>query len=102
MANSGTPTMVCAFKLGLDEYQAAAIFGTELTRDDFLIELEKFLALSKESQIGLVGTFKADVVPFGIALFTCFMESFGFQECLVIDEGLREGAVIAYTLGLLE
>ncbi len=46
--------------------------------------------------------YKADVVPFGIALFTCFMEALGFQECLVVDEGLREGAVIAHTLGLLD
>ncbi|TLD86782.1 phosphatase [Helicobacter sp. MIT 05-5294] len=102
MANSGTPTMVCAFKMGLREYDAKAIFGTELTREDFQVELAKFLELSKESQIGLVGMFKADVVPFGIALFTCFMEALGFGECLVVDEGLREGAVIAHTLGLLE
>ncbi|WP_297812523.1 phosphatase [uncultured Helicobacter sp.] len=101
MANSGTPTMVCAFKLGLQTYNARAIFGLELTREDFAIELTKFLALSKESQIGLVGMYKADVVPFGIALFACFMEALEFQECLVIDEGLREGAVIAHTLGLL-
>lgn len=101
VANSGTPTMVCAFKIGLQEYNARAIFGTELTREDFSIELTKFLALSKELQIGLVGMFKADVVPFGIALFTCFMEALGFQDCLVIDEGLREGAVIAYTFGIL-
>ncbi|WP_273213837.1 phosphatase [Helicobacter rodentium] len=102
MANSGTPTMVCAFKLGLQSYNARAIFGTELTREDFAVELEKFFRLSRESQIGLVGMYKADVVPFGIALFTCFMEALGFQECLVVDEGLREGAVIAHTLGLLE
>ncbi|WP_297681234.1 phosphatase [Helicobacter sp.] len=102
MANSGTPTMVCAFKLGLIEYNARAIFGTELTREDFSMELAKFLALSQESQVGLVGMYKADVVPFGIALFTCFMEALGFQECLVVDEGLREGAVIAHTLGLLD
>lgn len=102
MANSGTPTMVCAFKLGLQEYSASAIFGMELTREDFWVELTKFLALSKESQIGLVGMYKADVVPFGIALFTCFMEALGFQECLVVDEGLREGAVIASVLELLD
>lgn len=101
VANSGTPTLVCAFKLGLKTYNPRAVFGKELVNADFNAMLEEFLALNKESQISLVGTYKADVVPFGIALFTCFMEALGFEECLVMDEGLREGAVIAHTLGMI-
>ncbi|MBX7490685.1 phosphatase [Helicobacter turcicus] len=102
LANSGTPTLVCAFKLGLEKYDARLVFGKELVRADFDAMLQEFLALNKESQIACVGEYKADVVPFGIALFTCFMEALGFEECLVMDEGLREGAVIASVLGLLK
>lgn len=102
VANSGTPTLVCAFKLGLDQYDSKAVFGKTLVRDDFEAMLQEFLRLNKESQIARFGEFKADVVPFGIALFTCFMEALGFKECLVVDEGLREGAVIAFVLGFLK
>lgn len=99
VANSGTPTLVCAFKLGLRTYDAKAVFGQELLKEDFQAMLAMFLRLNNEEQVAYFGEFKADVVPFGIALFTCFMEALGFEECLVIDEGLREGAVIASVMG---
>ncbi|WP_279128625.1 phosphatase [Helicobacter winghamensis] len=102
VANSGTPTLVCAFKLGLEKYNSKAVFGQTLVGADFEVMLQEFLRLDKESQIARFGEFKADVVPFGIALFTCFMEALGFKECLVVDEGLREGAVIAFVLGFLK
>ena len=98
VANSGTPTVVCALKLGLQEYDAKAVFGQELTKKDFEDVLAQFLLMNAESQIALVGEFKADVVPYGIALFTCFMNALGFEECLVLDEGLREGAALAKVL----
>lgn len=98
VANSGTPTVVCALKLGLQEYDAQAVFGQELIKQDFKDVLAQFLALNAESQIALVGEFKADVVPYGIVLFTCFMDALGFEECLVLDEGLREGAALAKVL----
>lgn len=99
VANSGTPTLVCAFKLGLKKYNAKAVYCKELVRADFDVMLKEFLSFDKQSQIALFGEFKADVLPFGVVLFTCFMEALGFEECLVIDEGLREGAVIASVLG---
>lgn len=99
VANSGTPTLVCAFKLGLKQYNAKAVYCKEVVRADFDAMLKDFLSFNKESQIAHLGEFKADVVPFGIALFACFMEALGFEECLIIDEGLREGAVIASVLG---
>ncbi|KAB0648509.1 phosphatase, partial [Acinetobacter bohemicus] len=37
--------------------------------------------------------------PFGIVLFLLFMEILDFQECLILDEGVREGAAI---LGILD
>ncbi|WP_104722380.1 Ppx/GppA phosphatase family protein [Helicobacter mesocricetorum] len=99
VANSGTPTSVCAMKLGLKTYDSKKIFAMELQRSDFEEELRKFLLLPKEQRESLWGIFKADVVPFGILLFLSFMEVLGFMEVLVIDEGLREGAVIARVYG---
>ena len=63
VANSGTPTVVCALKLGLQEYDAKAVFGQELTKKDFEDVLAQLLLMNAESQIVLVGEFKADVVP---------------------------------------
>ena len=68
-------------------------------RVDFRNELERFLALSYKERENLVGVFRADVVPFGIVLFLLFMEILDFQECLILDEGVREGAAI---LGILD
>ncbi|MDE5603396.1 MAG: phosphatase [Helicobacter sp.] len=99
VANSGTPTSVCAMKLGLKVYDSKKIFGMELQRSDFEEQLQKFLSLCKQERESLWGVFKADVVPFGILLFLSFMEILGFMEVLVIDEGLREGAVIARAYG---
>ena len=99
MANSGTPTMVCAFKMGLKQYDSKKDFGETLHRVDFRDELERFLALSYKERENLVGVFRADVVPFGIVLFLLFMEILDFQECLILDEGVREGAA---SLGILD
>lgn len=94
VANSGTPTMVCAFKMGLEEYDSKKVFGQILKVKDFEWHLERFQALSPKEKEDLVGIFRADVVPFGIVLFLFFMEVLGFRECVVIDEGVREGAAI--------
>ncbi len=94
VANSGTPTMVCAFKMGLEEYDSKKVFGQILKVEDFEWELARFQALSEKQKQGLAGIFRADVVPFGIVLFLFFMEVLGFRECLIIDEGVREGAAI--------
>ncbi len=99
VANSGTPTSVCAMKLGLKVYDSKKIFGMELQRNDFEEQLQKFLLLCQEERETLWGIFKADVVPFGILLFLSFMEVLGSKEVLVIDEGLREGAVMARVYG---
>ncbi|MCL9820032.1 phosphatase [Helicobacter sp. 14348-15] len=94
VANSGTPTMVCALKMGLKSYDSKKVFGKVLKVEDFKEELRKFETLSNEEKENLVGILKADVVPFGIMLFLFFMEILGFKECLIIDEGVREGAAI--------
>ena len=101
VANSGTPTTIAAFKLGLIKYDAQKVSGKELTLGDFREQLDKYLALSQKERENRLGEFKADVVPFGVEIFIAFMETLGFQECLVIDEGIREGAVMARLLGYI-
>ena len=86
--------MVCALKMGLKSYDSKKVFGKVLKVEDFKEELRKFETLSNEEKENLVGILKADVVPFGIMLFLFFMEILGFEECLIIDEGMREGAAI--------
>ena len=66
--------MVCAFKMGLKQYDSKKVFGETLHRVDFRDELERFLSLSYKERENLVGVFRADVVPFGIVLFLLFME----------------------------
>ena len=99
VANSGTPTTICAFKLGLQKYNSKAVFGMELSDSDFKEQLKWYLALNDKEKTEILGEFKADVVPFGVELFLIFMEALGFSECVVVDEGIREGAVIARIRG---
>ncbi|CAM2867748.1 phosphatase [Helicobacter burdigaliensis] len=94
VANSGIPTSVYAFKVGLDNYHQIKTLGGELTREDFLEQLEKFSNLSLEEKISLVGEYRADVMDIGIYLFLFFMEALDFTRVLVVDEGLREGVII--------
>lgn len=101
LANSGTPTTIAAFKQNLEIYSAGAVFGEELKIADFQIQLEKYLKLTKSEQNELLGDFKADVLPFGVELFCGFMDALGFESCVVIDEGIREGAIYAHALGII-
>lgn len=94
IANSGIPTSIYAFKVGLENYHKIKYEGTKLTQEDFLEQLAKFLSLSLSQKIELVGKYRADVIDIGVYLFLFFMEALGFSEVLVMDEGLREGVVI--------
>ncbi|MDE5592187.1 MAG: phosphatase [Helicobacter sp.] len=100
VANSGTPTSVCVMKFGLEFYEHQKYHGIELKRSDFQEQLERFLHLPYEEKISLFGIFQIDVIPFGISLFLMFMEALKFEEVLVIDKGLREGAVIGRIEGI--
>lgn len=97
IATAGTPTTVCAFLQGIDyhSYDHKKINGKSLHVDDFSKALNKLLVLNEVQREFWVGTNKADLICAGILIVQEIMKKLGFYECIVIDDGLREGLAIS-------
>lgn len=103
IANSGTPTTLLAIKEGVKiaDYTPSLSCVSTLQKQEIREILHHFLGLSLIEQESFVGKFKVDVVPFGAILFYHFMDTLGFEESLVVDCGIREGAILGRILGLV-
>ncbi|WP_292658962.1 phosphatase [Nitratifractor sp.] len=97
VATAGTPTTVAALKLGMNyrTYDAKRINGTRLQREELAIYLRKLLAMNKAEREKAVGVGRDDLIAAGILIFEALFDLLGFEECIVIDDGLREGVAIS-------
>ncbi len=97
VATAGTPTTVAALKLGMDyrTYDAKRVNGTRLKRNELVIYLQKLLAMDKAEREKAVGVGRDDLIAAGILIFEALFDLLGFEECIVIDDGLREGVAIS-------
>lgn len=104
VSTAGTPTTVAAMKLGMDysTYDAKRVNGTALYREDLKIQMDRLLSLDEESRRKLVGVGREDLIAAGILILNGLYSLLGFDESVVIDDGLREGVAIAGCLGFLE
>lgn len=96
VTTAGTPTTVAAFLQGLDyaHYDADKINGTCLSIEDFKKAFWELRALNYEDAERYTGTNRRDFVVVGILIVTTLMRKLGFETCIVIDDGLREGVVL--------
>ena len=96
IATAGTPTTVAAMKLGQNyaTYDAKKINGTTLEKDELNIYLEKLLSMSFEKREETVGTGRSDLIAAGILIYKHIFDIVRFEECIVIDDGLREGLAL--------
>ncbi|BDY12200.1 Ppx/GppA phosphatase family protein [Hydrogenimonas cancrithermarum] len=94
---AGTPTTVAAMKLGMDyaTYDPKRINGARLLREELKTQLCRLLALDEKARQMLVGVGREDLIAAGILIFDHLYEILGFDEAVVIDDGLREGVAIA-------
>lgn len=97
VATAGTPTTVAAFIEGIDykSYSYEQINGKVLHVDDFIASLKSLLKLDEKQREFWVGTNRSDLVCAGILIVKDIMQKLNFQECIVIDNGLREGLAIS-------
>lgn len=97
IATAGTPTTVCAFLQGLDyaHYDADKINGKTLHVNDFNEAFERIMALSEENAERYMGSNRRDLIIVGILIVQTLMLKLGFENCVVIDDGLREGVAIS-------
>ena len=98
VATAGTPTTVAAMKLGQNyqTYDAEKINGTFLAVDELDIYLEKLLQMPFDEREKCVGTGRSDLIAAGILIYQQLFFILEHQECMVLDDGLREGVAIDF------
>ena len=96
IATAGTPTTVAALKLGLNyaNYDAKKVNGTQLEKSELDIYLKKLLALPFAARERAVGTGRSDLIIAGILIYKHIFSIVEFNNCVVIDDGLREGLAL--------
>ena len=96
VATAGTPTTIAAMKLGQNyaTYDPERVNGTSLSIDDLDSALHHLLSISPQEREVAVGVGRSDLIAAGILIFRQLFVIAGMQECLVIDDGLREGVAL--------
>jgi exopolyphosphatase/guanosine-5'-triphosphate,3'-diphosphate pyrophosphatase len=98
---AGTPTTVAAMKLGMTyaTYDPLRVNGTPLAKGELRTQLKRLLSLDERARQVLVGVGREDLIAAGILIFERLYGILGFDEAVVIDDGLREGVAIAACRG---
>ncbi len=96
VATAGTPTTVVAMKLGFnyETYDAAKINGTSLQKEELNFYLKKLLSMPFEEREIAVGIGRSDLIAAGILIYKRLYKMLEFENCVVIDDGLREGVAL--------
>ena len=96
VATAGTPTTVAAMKLGFnyETYDASKINGTLLRKEELDFYLKKLLSIPFEEREIAVGTGRSDLIAAGILIYKQLYMMLEFENCVVIDDGLREGVAL--------
>ena len=104
VTTAGTPTTVAAFLEGLDyaHYDATKVNGKILHVNDFKKAYQQLSCMNESDAERFTGTNRRDLVVVGILIVTAMMRKLGFEKCVVLDDGLREGVVLeqCYNLGI--
>jgi len=93
VATAGTPTTIAAMRHGMDyaTYDAQRIHGTMLSKKDLELKLNDLLAMSQEERVKAVGVGRDDLIASGVLIYDELYNISGFDESMVIDDGIREG-----------
>lgn len=96
VASSGTPTTIAALKMGMNysNYDGKKINGVKLTLQDLDYWMDKLLKMDMKTREKLVGVGRGDLIISGIYIFKEFFKVTKYKECIVCDDGLREGIII--------
>ena len=96
VTTSGTPTTVAAFLEGLDydHYDANIVNGKILSLKDFEKAYQCLITMDEHEAERFTGTNRLDLVLAGILIIKAIMRKLGFDNCIVVDDGLREGVVL--------
>jgi len=93
---AGTVTSIAAIKKGLQDYDAEALNGFRLQRDDvvqFIGEISSISASNIEQQYPPFLTGRGDVILAGILILDEFMQWCNKKELIVSTGGIRHGII---------
>jgi len=96
-ASSGTPTSLAALKLGMkySTYDPEKINCTKVTLEDIDYWMEKLLKMEMKKREELVGVGRGDLIVSGLMIFREIFKLTKYKECIVCDDGVREGVAFA-------
>ncbi len=96
-ASSGTPTSIAALKKGLNynTYNPEIVNCTKITPDDLDFWLDKLMKMEMKKREELVGVGRGDLIFTGIYIYKEIFRLTKYEECVVCDDGVREGAAIS-------
>jgi exopolyphosphatase/guanosine-5'-triphosphate,3'-diphosphate pyrophosphatase len=98
VATAGTPTTMAAYLLGMKyaDYDVEKINGYRLTYEATQKVLDDLTVLSEKERADIVGVGRESLIIAGIVIVQKLYAVLGFDEAVVVDDGVREGVAIAY------
>jgi exopolyphosphatase/guanosine-5'-triphosphate,3'-diphosphate pyrophosphatase len=95
-ASSGTPTTIAALKLGMNyhTYDPQRVNGTIITPEDLEYWTEKLMKMEMKKREYYVGVGRGDLIISGIMIFREIFKITKYRECVVCDDGVREGVAV--------
>jgi exopolyphosphatase/guanosine-5'-triphosphate,3'-diphosphate pyrophosphatase len=96
---AGSVTTIAAMALGLDSYDAAAIHGTTLSRDQVEVITEQLVAMSRadRARLGFMHPGRVDVIGGGALVLREAMRALDLERVLVSEHDLLDGVVLHLT-----
>lgn len=100
VATAGTPTTLAALKLGYNyfNYDKDKINGTKLSLKDVEDSLNMLNSKTLEEKRELVGRGRVEFMEVGTYIYKLFFEVLDKDISVVLDDGLREGVAIDFSL----
>ena len=100
VATAGTPTTLAALKQGYNyfNYDKDKINGTKLSLKDVDDCLKELNSKTLEKKMELVGRGRVEFMEVGTYIYKMFFEVLKKDLSIVLDDGLREGVAIDYSL----
>ncbi|MDQ1339453.1 MAG: exopolyphosphatase / guanosine-5-triphosphate,3-diphosphate pyrophosphatase [Campylobacterota bacterium] len=97
-ATSGTPTTLAAIKQGMTyyTYDKEKINSTMLSLKDINDAHSALLKMNEDLRVQFVGSNRVDLVMCGVVIFKEILKKTNYSQCVVYDDGLREGVAIAF------
>ena len=97
VGTAGTVTTLAAIHLDLAPYDANTINNHVITRSEFFVLRDRLLSLTHDRRqaIRTIEEGRADLMVAGLAIIEAILMRWNYDELIVVDAGLLEGAWIA-------